>query len=268
MAFQGFMRRRARPPRGDFRMGFRHASTKAFTLVEMAIVLVIIGLILSGGLLAVTPVLQNSRVSETRASLELIEKALTVYIIQNACLPCPATGNLSSENANAGRAVDDAAYATGCADAACNAASGIVPWVNLGLSESDVTDAFGNRISYGVTVALTTANSMERTPPSTYPAGTLIVNTTQAVQITNAAAYVLISHGQDGEGAFSSTTGVARASPAGSADQTENTDADTTFVQDQLNSTSGANHFDDIVRWRTAPMAIQLCGNNACGNPA
>jgi hypothetical protein len=32
------------------------------------------------------------------------------------------------------------------------------------------------------------------------------------------------------------------------------------------NATTG--YFDDIVRFKTAPVIIQGCGSNACGNPA
>ncbi|MHB1207872.1 MAG: hypothetical protein ACYCZX_20070, partial [Rhodospirillaceae bacterium] len=56
----------------------------------------------------------------------------------------------------------------------------------------------------------------------------------------------------------------------GTGEQT-NYAASTTFIQtDSVDprDTNAAAHFDDIVRFRTAPMIIQLCGANACGNPA
>ena len=80
--------------------------TRGFTLIEIAIVLVVIGLLLSGGLLGIAPVLQSSRVTETNSKLDLIENALILYALRNSCLPCPATGNLLSSNANVGLAVD------------------------------------------------------------------------------------------------------------------------------------------------------------------
>lgn len=238
--------------------------TQGFTLIEIAIVLVVIGLLLSGGLLAIAPVLQSSRVTETNSKLDLLEDALILHAIVNGCLPCPATGTVLSETGTAGQAVDDAAYNTGCADNNCAAAQGVVPWQNLGISEAEATDGFGYRISYAVDNTVVLANGMDRT--GGYPAGTLSVNNTAAVSLTTAAAYVLISHGDDNSLAFATGSGAQTIDPNGSANQLENANADTTFVQDVFFNLAGAAHFDDIVRWRTAPMVVQLCGPGSCGN--
>ena len=238
---------------------------QGFTLIEIAIVLVVIGLLLSGGLLAIAPVLQSSRVTETEGKLDRVQEALILHAILNGCLPCPATGATSSEVATAGQAVDDAAYATGCADNSCASVQGVVPWQNLGLSEAGGTDGFGYRVSYGITAALTLAGGIDRVGTS-YPTGTITVTNTVPVNLTAAAAYVLVSHGDDNSLAFGST-GVQTIDPNGSANQAENSDADGTFIQDDFINISGGNHFDDIVRWRTAPMIVQLCGAGACGNP-
>lgn len=64
-------------------MSFRSAMARGFTLIEMAIVLVVIGLILSGGILAVGPILQSTKTTETNARLDLIEKAILLHVIQN-----------------------------------------------------------------------------------------------------------------------------------------------------------------------------------------
>lgn len=253
-------------------MTWRSKLARGFTLIEIAIVMVVIGLVLSGGLLAVAPVLETSKVSETNAKMERIEQALIVHTIRYGCLPCPADPGIASGAANVGQAHGTAYYSTTCTTA-CNAtvtAQGIVPWVNLGLSEADVTDGFGYRIDYAVTSGLVQTSSMVRTPPSTYPAGTLTVQTTAtagSAVTTSGAAYVLISHGNDHGLAFGRGGGVATVDPHGSADQTNNSDG-SPFVQDVRYSGTNATYFDDIVYFRTAPMVIQLCGANACGNPA
>ena len=59
-----------------------------FTLIEMSIVLVVIGLVLSGGIAAVTPIVQNTKVAETNQKLDRIEQALILHVIRNGCLPC------------------------------------------------------------------------------------------------------------------------------------------------------------------------------------
>lgn len=258
----------------------KRRGARGFTLIEMAIVLVVIGLVFSGGLLAVAPVLQNSKESATNGKMDRIEQALTLYVIRYGCLPCPADANLATGVANAGLAHGTSYYISGCTTGcvAGTSGQGIVPWAALGLSEEEGRDGFGYRIDYQVTAALTLTGGMVRTPPATYPVGTLQVAVSEATdaaaiasrtKVTTAAAYVLISHGIDHSLAFN-VAGQQLADPNSSADQTENSNGTATpFVQDApTRTTADANYFDDIVRFRTAPIIIQLCGSNACGNPA
>lgn len=254
-------------------MGWRRRLERGFSLIEMAIVLVVIGIVLSGGLLAVSPILQSSKESETSARMDRIEQALTLYVIRYGCLPCPAEPATASGGANAGWSHGAAYYNSGCTtacDATTVASQGVVPWVTLGLSEAEGRDGFGQRIDYAVTAALVATNGMVRTPPSTYPSGTLTVQMSTAnssTQQTTAAAYVLISHGVDLSLAWNAA-GQQFVDPNSSADQTDNSNG-SPFVQDVPNRNNGTvSYFDDIVRFRTAPVIIQLCGTNACGNPA
>jgi hypothetical protein len=101
---------------------------------------------------------------------------------------------------------------------------------------------------------------------STYPAGALTVNDA-AGTLTSVAAYVVVSHGPDGSLANAVESGTVRADQHGSANQNENSDNDATFVQIPTNTIAGANYFDDIVAFKTAPNMIQACGPGACGNP-
>ncbi len=272
-------------------LGKRLGHTLGFTLIEMAIVLVVIGLIVSGGLVAVGPVVENARINETNQKLDRIEQALIVYAVRNSCLPCPAASNATAATATLGQAVDDAPYdtTTQCADAACQGGTltaGVVPWVNLGLSEADVTDSFGGRISYNVTPALTlspsgTTSGLQR-EGSNYPAGTIEVQNNAGTVVTAAAAYVLISHGPDrlygynsGVGTqvpatgstFVSTFETANSDDATNGGQSDGTPAYRQDVYAADKDGSPSIYFDDLVRWRSAPMIIQQCGANSCGNP-
>jgi len=257
-------------------MWLRGKRAQGFTLIEMAIVLVVIGLVFSGGLLAVAPVLQSSKGNETNAKLDRLEQALTLYVIRYGCLPCPADGNIATGTLNAGTAHGAAYYSSGCTTACNTATQGIVPWATLGLQEEDGKDGFGERIDYAVASALVVTNGMVRTPPSTYPAGDLDVAVSEATdataiatrtRVTTAAAYVLISHGIDRSLGWNAA-GQQNVDPNSGTDQTANSDGEP-FVQDVPNRNNGTvTYFDDIVRFRTAPIIIQLCGTNACGNPA
>lgn len=255
-------------------MSFWRAMARGFTLIEMAIVLVVIGLILSGGLLTLSPVLQGSRVSDTKSKLDAIEDALLVYSIQHNCLPCPATATTATGGANVGQALPQPLDANGCSTGACTNARGVVPWVTLGLPEADATDAWGMRITYAITNGLATNGNMDRNGSDYSPLGTLLVsdlNAPAGSAVTTAAAYVLVSHGPDRAFAYAASTGNLQADPHGSA----NTDpqgrnavtSSTNFIQDDIRTVENAAYYDDIVRWRSKPVLIQKCGSGSCGNP-
>jgi len=264
----------------------RRASERGFTLIEMAIVVVIIGLLLSGGLLAVSPVLQSSKLSDTNARLERLEQALTVYVIQNGCLPCPADRGLASTSTDAGwsHAADyygpsHTAQTRGCSNAAtCAAFVGVVPWATMGISEADITDAWGNRIGYAVAGGLTQTTTIMQRSGSSYPTvGNQVIFNTAGVSQTTTGAYVLISFGPDMTYANAATTGTVRpetsyafdtTDASGRNDPANHTAATTPFAQGDFVGTATEDHFDDLVRWRSAPIIIQSCGPGACGNPS
>lgn len=252
---------------------------RGFTLIEISIVLVVIGLLLSGGLVALAPVLENAKRTETENTLTKVEDAILLYTIQNSCLPCPANGTIATGTANAGQSETNgpAYYTTQCADDTatnCRADDGnnVVPWVTLGLSEADAIDAWGNRLYYAITPALGLAASMDRAG-TTYPAGTLDIGdladaADPSDNIFTDAAYVMFSFGPDGSDARASQSGALRTDRYNSPDQDENSDGPTDgFVQDLPRQIEGTTYFDDILRWKSAPIIVQQCGSGTCGNP-
>lgn len=124
--------------------------TTGFTLVEMAIVLVIVGLLLGGLLMPIATQVEQKRISETRASLEQIKEALIGFAAANGRLPCPATALTGGQES----------FAAGgsAANGLCsNFYDGFLPAAALGLTPSDgfgyAVDAWGlaqNRIRYAV----------------------------------------------------------------------------------------------------------------------
>lgn len=119
---------------------------RGFTLVEIAIVMVIMGFAL-GMLLPMTAgMLKAQKGKNAQIKLTTIDTALANYVALNRRLPCPANGTLPSANVNAGREI-----LTG--GGLCNPATqinGVVPWVTLGLSEDDAMDPWFGRILYRV----------------------------------------------------------------------------------------------------------------------
>jgi prepilin-type N-terminal cleavage/methylation domain-containing protein len=62
-----------------------------FSLIELAIVLMIIGGLMSGVLVAVSQATANARITNAKAQLREVEEALYGYAQANGRLPCPAT---------------------------------------------------------------------------------------------------------------------------------------------------------------------------------
>jgi hypothetical protein len=117
-------------------------------------------------------------------------------------------------------------------------------------------------------------SSMVRVPPSSYPVGTLAVDNNSGASQTALAAYVLISYGSDRNFAYSASNGsyTVLDSSFGSTDpqgiNSSSLGDGQHFRQDTISNATGANYFDDLVRFRNAGTIIQDCGPNACGNPA
>lgn len=131
-----------------------------FTLVEMAMVLLIVGLLLGGMLPTLSSQMEAQRVSETRRQLEEIQQALQGYAVAYGRLPCPASASSNGEESPAGGG--------NCT----NFYNGYVPAATLGITsvngQSLVTDGWGNPIRYavagntinGIATALTVNNGM------------------------------------------------------------------------------------------------------------
>jgi prepilin-type N-terminal cleavage/methylation domain-containing protein len=211
-----------------------------FSLVELAMVLLVVGFLAALFLPATNTMLDNNRRKETRAKLEALEAAMTRFVMTNRRLPCPADGSLLPGDANQGLEL--------AAGGACTVAAltnGVVPWRTLAIPQSDATDAWNMLISYrvwggaGVANPLTTAGGMDMSncdptqlgatvaglcDATTSPINWLTVDTSinargfracntspcavgsaselASKAIGNGVAYFLISHGANTFGAF------------------------------------------------------------------
>ncbi len=122
----------------------RRGRADGFTLIELSVVLVIIGLVLGMGLTAMGGWLEGKRREATQDRLDAIVEALVVYASQHRRLPCPADAT-DAGTAEAGREQREADES--CTDAQQN---GIVPWVTLGLREADALDGWTRLFTYRV----------------------------------------------------------------------------------------------------------------------
>lgn len=126
---------------------------RGFSLIEMAVVMMIMGLLLSGLFTAIGQSTENTRRTDTQAQLAIIEEALYGYAQAYGRLPCPST------DATAGIE----APAVPAADGDCTAEHGFVPHVTLGIQSQPMTngllvDAWRNPIRYSVSSLMSGAN--------------------------------------------------------------------------------------------------------------
>lgn len=153
-----------------------------FTLVEIAVVVVIAGLLAAMFIGITASLLSQQRLQSTRAKLANVDVALTLFVSQYKRLPCPADGRLPSSDANAGTENSNVAFPQTEAGAGAvrtctgNQQHGVVPWRVLGLAASDIEDGWGNRLTYRAGPDLIRDNAMDFT--SCDPAGTGAVNAT------------------------------------------------------------------------------------------
>jgi type II secretory pathway pseudopilin PulG len=138
------MNMRPLPP---WRPGPLRARIAGFTLVEMALVLVLVGLLAFLFLPMGRVMQEQAKIKETRAKLDAIEAAMVRYVMLNERLPCPADGQLPDSNPNAGVELNTSPQPnTGCNPEALTRP--VVPWRALGLTADDAVDAWGTRITY------------------------------------------------------------------------------------------------------------------------
>ncbi|HAX91679.1 MAG TPA: hypothetical protein DCY07_05670, partial [Rhodospirillaceae bacterium] len=123
---------------------------KAFTLVEMSMVLVIIGLVIMIVYPALGAFRQSMQASATQSNLQALMRATAAFVQNNGCLPCPTPA--STTGVGFGRVRGDTLTAM-CS--VCPIAEGIVPFVSLGIPMQTTKDGWGRWITLRVDPALT-----------------------------------------------------------------------------------------------------------------
>jgi prepilin-type N-terminal cleavage/methylation domain-containing protein len=233
---------------------------EGFTLIELAIVITIIGLIVGTLIPAWFSQAANQRIASTKTGADMIKSALISFISRNNRLPCPANGALAVDDPNYGSETTPPGTCTG-AIVADTSVRGIVPWLSLGLSEPAASDAYIRRFSYQVTTSQTNLNA------TTLPGmrGTITIHGIAPIQLglaptgnqvnacsttagdnsCNIASIVaIVSHGENGFGAFLPSGAVMSA--ANAAREAENADNDANLVRADY-SNNPIDPFDDIL---------------------
>jgi prepilin-type N-terminal cleavage/methylation domain-containing protein len=266
-------------------MTYNLNARNGFTLLELAVVLIIMGIVSSMGLKMASIMLDNSATSETVVKQEKIKTALIGYLRTNGKLPCPEIAG-SPTDADYGN--ENRVGGGGGGDGNCNIPGSsvpVVPWRILGLSRDDVVDGWGNFITYRVANNADTMNWASRTAGTPFtidqlraPTATGITVTDNGVVVSPSPVVVLVSHGKNGAGART-VRGAINAAPPG-ADEVINArqgGSPAYIRRPYTEDTSGGGAFDDMVAFMTPldllqPLASEgtvkscraYCGVSSC----
>lgn len=243
---------------------------RGFTLLEMAVVLLILGLLVAGLLGPLETQLEARDRRQTLAELERIADALYGYALTHGRLPCP--------DADGDGRPDPAFDPADPATAVCAVGAGSLPSVELGTAQGD---AWGNRFRYAVSVPrytrpeadglcngnaggaaaahfdLCTTGQLTVLGRGDNPA-TGALEGKFAHTLASEVPAVVVSHGRNGYGAIA-VAGGPRAEPVGE-DERENWDDDAEFISrgysrgaagcaDGGPESSPLCEFDDLLVW-------------------
>lgn len=241
----------------------RLSHQRGFSLVELAIVLLIMGLVIGGLAMPMATQRENARVRDVQEQLQSVQAAISGFALVNGYLPCPATP-----------ASDGYAAVSGTD---CSVQHGFVPATTLNVdgqrnADNLLLDPWGSPIRYSVSSSDVNADSRwDFTTPGEMRAVTmpmlqpdLVVCATSAgasatacgstdVTLSDQIPAVLYSLGKDW-GSFASADqqeNVGAVLGGGASGRNYPVAANAVFVS-RTRSTSSGSEFDDLVAWMSA----------------
>ena len=270
---------------------------QGFTLIELAIVLVIVTILVGGLAMPLSAQIQARRISETNKTLVEAREAILGYAMTHSCTcqydssgalsqaplgPPPqstCTAQCASTGPNSGTITrpylpcpdtDGNGTENRPPSGECFQERGFFPWRDLGTASQD---AWGNRIRYAVTADLADATiGFHNGSSGTW--NQIISSTAQCslappiVDVAMNVPVVLISHGPNSRGARNVNIPLATATPAAPAatganelqnlGTPQNTCTTSSFV-----SANPTDTFDDLVTW--LPFTVLI--SRVCPNP-
>ena len=283
---------------------------RAYSLLELSIVLFIMSILLTSGGLLFSNISRNQNIKEaqiiTLERTDKIYKAISNYLAENHRLPCPAKLNINSNDSNYGAESRngedcDMTGLTGLSGSAnpenntnnlglninMNLIYGMVPTDILNLNKQDVEDGYGRKFGYAIIKEFGTKTGTNlgfESYSGTKRLGEIgdfeyikiMDNSTGTeVTVTNKAIMLLISHGENGAGAYNPDTGFPISTNNFTSDENDNfftriadTESSATIYDRRFfidsnetnSSTSQIGVFDDLVIFKTKDQLIRDAG--------
>lgn len=245
-------------------------SQSGFSLVELAIVMTIIGLLIYPLLQTYKKYNDQEKIDDTTIAMNNVSSAIGQYYIENGAYPCPADrhaafGTLAFGVADCTTVKNLSPNTCSPGQGMCNAAgiakpvyTGGIPFKTLGIPYTAMIDGYKNLLSYSVSSDYTdkyTTVPDKRVGSITYKTETKdpTTGTVSSTLPENAPFYVLVSYGEDGAGSFN-LQGQQLACNAFHKDG-ENCDLNATFLDRSLmrSYANNSEYYDD----RLYPVAYK-----------
>lgn len=219
-------------------------NSRGFTLVEIAIVLVIVGLLISAFLAPLSAQRDLKDYAETQKHMEEIKESLIGYALTHGYFPCPAISAINGAEDRTGATCTDTG--TGSKRA------GFLPWAELGVPK---LDNWNHLYRYSVTIAYT--NSLTKITLSPLTSADITIRTRNSlgnlVDLTNAnvVPFAVASMGRNGLGATNDDGTISPDLSVTNTDEDANVGGTTIFVSRifSSNTATGGGEFDDLVTW-------------------
>lgn len=273
-------------------------SPRGFTIVEMAIVIMILGLLIAAGGKIYTQYQKYSAVEDTKDHILTANAALQNYLETYGRYPCPAPLTVNRNSVSYGREVDCTSAGLNTAtpiggaatiDAQANAyyvvagrvisytpqstgiptlpapariRIGTIPFRNLGLDEKEAYDGYRRRLMYVMTENLGSSDFFEE------DAGGITLLNDQDASLTatpGAVHFLVFSYGENQAGAYS-YGGARLPCPAAGTEFTNcniSTDSIFKIAEHSTIGTGNVNHNDDVFIFSQGGMPLwQLSATN------
>jgi|GEM_PF-653965 len=238
---------------------------KAYSLIELSIVLVIISTLVAGALTISVDNLKNDQTRLTKERMDKVYKILGNYIRVNKSLPCPAPlTKVKSVDFDYGTS-GNCTTVSGVTAISTNYILGAVPTLTLGLPSEYAEDGFGSKIVYFVDKRFTTAANLNVAPDfgvtnfstmannqlsETTPSNLWLIRSNPSgsrQDVTPNAVVGMVSAGQNKLGAYNARS--SSANPTSSdADEATNSNG---LASTMISSSPASNSFDDLVFYKT-----------------